>query len=465
VKRRLLAAFALGLALSLIPVVAHACSCYLGDPRDALDEADGAFIGTYLAQRPVNPERVWGPAIYTFRVSEEIKGDFDETVEVRAQTQSSACGLGVGEGGEETGLLLYRTRSGAWTSSSCSQLSPEQMREAASELPPPTSEGPVRSIVGGSFHNEHSVSLDAAGEIVAYGGPGSEPESEAQELALCPGERRSVEVVHQYPDRARLIVRDLSSFEIERQFTLPFGRRPYRQQYVTAVVCRDEAATDVFVFASDHYFTGRPDATSYLQHVGRDGPDQITKGDALQASFTRSHAYLNGGHNGRKISRLELDTGERTFIARVPPRPGPLTLSPDGSMLAGVAEGRDNYEAPPSRAVLIELGASPRVISTSLHAKHVRGDMRWIDDDHVALLTPYIRRSRIYDSSLTLVERLGGWDAIEPSIDGNTVYGLRFDYEACFCSSVIAYDLDTEETTVVARPPTRVTNALVLLTP
>ena len=461
-RKRVLAAVSIGLALALLPVVAKACSCYIGDVRDALDEADGAFIGTYLAQRPVNPAEPWGQAIFTFSVQEEVKGELAETVEVRAQTQSSACGLGTG-GGEQIGLLLYTTRSGAWTSSSCSQLSPEQMREAASELPAPTGEPPARFVVGGSFHNEHSVSMNANGEIVAYGGPGNEPESEGVELAPCPGSQRVVEIVSLYRHNARLIVRDLSSFEIERQFDLPFGKRPYRRQYVTAVVCRDEAANDIYLFASNYHFGGYDNATSYLQRVGPDGPGPLVRGDAQQASFTRDHAFLNGGTNGRRITRIDLDTGQRSFVARVPPRPGPLTLSPDGTMLAGIAAGRDNYEAPPSRAVLIKLGPDPRVISRSLHAKYMTGDVRWIDDQRLVLLTSYGRRSRIYDASLNLIERLSGWEGSEPTLEGETVYALRFDYDDCFCSTVIAYDLETEERTVVARPPTRVALSLAVL--
>src|SRR5688500_12846371 len=115
---------------------AKACSCALGDPRDGLKASDGAFIGTLLSQTPDPGQE--GSSIYTFTVSEEIKGTFEETVEVHSASNGAACGLEVPIGGE-TGLLLTLVNQ-QWYSSLCQQVAPEDLRDAAQALPQPDGE-------------------------------------------------------------------------------------------------------------------------------------------------------------------------------------------------------------------------------------------------------------------------------------------------------------------------------------
>src|SRR5688500_10271202 len=80
-RSRLLAAVVFAIVATALP--AKACSCALGDPRDALKASDGAFVGTLLSQTP-DPDSPDQSSIYTFTVQETFKGTLDETVEVHS---------------------------------------------------------------------------------------------------------------------------------------------------------------------------------------------------------------------------------------------------------------------------------------------------------------------------------------------------------------------------------------------
>ena len=49
---------------------AHACSCLIGDPRDALHRSDGAFVGTLVERTEVDEQT----SIFTFEVETAVKG-------------------------------------------------------------------------------------------------------------------------------------------------------------------------------------------------------------------------------------------------------------------------------------------------------------------------------------------------------------------------------------------------------
>ncbi|HEX2049466.1 MAG TPA: hypothetical protein VHJ34_02405, partial [Actinomycetota bacterium] len=78
---RMLRVLAIVCALVVLPVQpAKACSCFYGDPRDRFQEADGAFVGTFLESHPVepNPSSSGADTIYTFLLDEEYKGELGE---------------------------------------------------------------------------------------------------------------------------------------------------------------------------------------------------------------------------------------------------------------------------------------------------------------------------------------------------------------------------------------------------
>src|SRR5688572_15221877 len=103
-------------ALMLFPLQsAQACSCVLGDPRDAFAQADAAFVGTFVEKHLAEPPDPSGEftsaddTIYTFVLETEYKGELGDpgdTVEVHSAFSGASCGLEVHEG-ESYGFFLH----------------------------------------------------------------------------------------------------------------------------------------------------------------------------------------------------------------------------------------------------------------------------------------------------------------------------------------------------------------------
>ena len=263
---RVLKILCIACVLAILPLqAAKACSCVNGDPRDMFNAADGAFVGTFLESHPVepNPDNSAADTIYTFTLNEEYKGELGEPgdiVEVHAPLSGASCGIEA-QPGRDYGLFLTLRDDGAWSSSLCSQVSPARMREGASPLPAPTSDGPVRLIAGGSFGDTQTMMLDARGRTVDYG-PG---QLDVTHVDPCSGGKRVVEIGMLYPDPARLIVRDLATGEAVRSVELPFGRRQrFRSMWIGGVHCMSENGRRAAVFETSQR---EPEAKSILLKI------------------------------------------------------------------------------------------------------------------------------------------------------------------------------------------------------
>ena len=150
---RCLALAAAVLTLALVAAeTALACSCVPIDPESRVEEADGAVIARLLAVEPVGSFS----ARFVYRTGRVYKGrprlKRGRRLVVRSSRSSASCGLSQNVG-RLTGLFLYRER-GRWTSNSCNEVTPAQMR-----------------------------SLDEPGAARAGGGPGC-PEAGAVAAAL-----------------------------------------------------------------------------------------------------------------------------------------------------------------------------------------------------------------------------------------------------------------------------------------
>jgi hypothetical protein len=378
---------------------ALACSCAPFDPRDALEGSDGAFVGTLL-ERVVEGEE----ALHTFRVEEAVKGDLGDTVVVRSHRDGATCGLEVPVG-ERVGLFLQRAGAG-WESNLCQQIHPDELLAAAQPLPAPTGSGPVALLVGGSFGDMRTIALDEQGRVLAYG-PG---EGETVDIAVCPGGGRAVESVLLPGDTSiayRLEVRDLATMAIvgvlgpgiDWGTASPGGLR-----------CLDAGGTEAAVFASSDVGPDR------VVVAGAEGVRTIWRGQATYGSFGPKRAFVCAGAKGRTVVAVSLATGAKERIARVPAFTGPLTPSPGGRLLAGVAVNWDDFTDPkPSRAVLVDTKRGS-VRTAPLGGPYVSGDMLWLSSSRVALVPNggEIDRVRVYDTALrlrALGEQLYAYDA------------------------------------------------------
>lgn len=285
---------------------AQACPCAVGDPRTTLVEADAAFVGVYVGGRqgPVGT-RV---AVHSFQVEEVVKGVLPATLEVVSSDSGAACGLELPRG-QRVGLLLSRSGS-TWTATLCALMAPETLRQASRPLPPPASPGPVRLLVGGRFGSVRTLALDAAGRTVAYG----RGEGESALVAACPGGRRMAELARD-GSSLRLAVRatqSLRRLEEVRISRLLAGISP------SALLCRDAAAAEIFVFGST-------------------------------------------GGSGTAVT-VDLTTGHERKLARLPVRTGVLTPSPDGRNLGGIVP---TGPGTPAQLVLVDLSRRPAALRTA----------------------------------------------------------------------------------------------------
>ncbi len=421
-------------AVLLLPIhPARACSCAPGDPRDSFARADGAFIGTFLEKHLAEPPDPNGgfssgdDTIYSFRLDEEYKGELGEPgdiVEVHSAFSGASCGLETQEG-RQYGLFLQRRDDGAWSSSLCSQTSPEEMREAASPLPAPTGEGPLRMLVGGSFGDAQVIGLDSRGRTLAYGYGGTD----VYRMDVCPGGRRALEIGQTYPEPPHVFVRDLSTFEVVREVELPYGRRQrYPRQDPTAFDCRDRLGRRVVIFSTDYR---EPEAKSLLLKIaGRTGTILHT-GTGRSATFVGRYVYLQEGRWGRDLVRVSLRGGAERPVIKLPARfSSVLVASPDGEKLAGIASPAwDRMETDATDFYIVDVSARRATLRTrSLGSGEIYGYPGWMNARRpVAFMSS--ERGRVFDLRLRTVSRFGRWNAYQPTIIGRAAFGTGYDAE------------------------------------
>ena len=431
-RSKVLRILCVGVVLALLPLhAAKACSCAPLDPRDAFASSEGAFVGTFIESRLAEPPDPDGgfssgaDTIYSFRLDEEYKGELGEpgdVVEVHSAYSGASCGLEVREGNQYGLFLGVRQRDGVWTSSLCSQVSPQTMRTAASPLPAPTGEGPVKMLVGGSFGNAQVMSLDSRGRTLGYGFGNRE----VAYADVCPDSKRSVEIAQTYPGPPLLITRELSTLKVVRKVELPFGRgQEYPRQNPSGLDCRRPSARRIVVFSRSY---SEPEAKSLLlEYVGRRS-SVLHRGSGTSATFGERHAYLTSGTWGRDLVKVSLGTGAGRDVARLPARHQTSpSLSPDGKRLAGLAlppwEQMESQEAL-FYTVNLENG---RVRMRSLGAGEFYGDTGWLNRRRPVLFAEYPGPSRVFDLRLRGISRFGRWPAHQPVILGRTAFAPGWD--------------------------------------
>lgn len=424
---RMLRVLSIACTLVVLPVQpAKACSCAFGDPRDMFAGADGAFVGTFVERHPVEePTGSDADTVYTFLLDEEYKGELGEpggVVEVHAPLDGASCGLETSPG-EQYGIFLYtRASDGAWTSSLCSQVSPQSMREAASPLPEPTSGGPVRVVAGGSFGNTQTIFLDADGETVGYGSG----DRDVTNVDGCKGAARVVEVGITYPGPPKLFVRDVASLEVVGTVELPIGRRQrWRSMSIGGIHCAASDGARSIVFASDFAW---PRAESVLLEVEGDEVSVLHRGTAHGATFGDGAAYLRQGKGGHRLTRVSLDDGSERFVTRLSGRVTTQpALGPDGRYLVFASVDRSDLVDQRILEVVVVTLRSGTVRTRMLGSRGRASDVLWLSEDRIVMFASSRAGSRVFDLDLRTRERFGRWTAQDTVIAGRNAFGV--DYE------------------------------------
>ena len=408
--RILLAAFALGLATLAYGVEpAAACSCALGDARTRLARADGAFVGTFVEKRePAEVGSSADDAVYVFRVEQTVKGSLPATLEVVSPVSGASCGLELSPG-DRVGLLLRRDGD-VWRALLCDQVAPGELLAAARPLPAPNGRGRLAFLVGGKLGGVRTFGLDAQGRTLAYG----RGRGETWLLSTCPGARRAVEYASgPTVNHARLLaVRELRTFRIVRE-------RRYQTQrggWVAGLSCLSADGARVAIFE-----TGEgPTALARVVAGGR----VVWRGRAQAAAFAGNVAYLAGGTRANALLRLDLRTGKVDRLAALPANTTSLRAGPGGKVAGVMYSAAAGRNPPPSRVVLFDPAARPKVRSAPLAQANVTGDVDWWRGRLVFLPDWGADAVRVYDERLRVVARFRGWIVDQSFVFGDRAYGL-----------------------------------------
>lgn len=385
-------------ALVATATPAKACSCAQGDAREQLEAADAAIVGTALSRTPSGEYSV----TYTFRVDEAVKGEFGETVQVGTASNGAACGLEVGIG-QQTGLFLSGSAAKGWSSSLCDQISPEELREAARPMPAPDGEGPIKAIVGGDWGDMGLFALDAQGRTLMYG----ERKGGSNVMDVCPGSAFFIEVPWRGKDR--WVVRRTDNFEIVDRVYMPRHGWPE--------TCLSEDGSEVLVYAVNY---GEPMSKSKLYRYHDGTFEVLYEGTSSWFEVVGDHVYLTEGKYGRNLRVLDLATGEKTFIARLPRYVQGVAASPDETHLA-TTSGADR-----EKLVTIDLTTSPATVLVKDHGIGMSGEVTWLDDESFVYLPGGYDNSKIkiFDAQLDRRATLEGhWYTLNEDVLGDVAYG------------------------------------------
>ncbi|MDP9302182.1 MAG: hypothetical protein M3P43_15015 [Actinomycetota bacterium] len=120
-----------------------ACSCVLRTPKQLLHHADAAFVGTVVAEQPIDPTTT----VQTFAVEGVFKGTLGASVNVTEPIGSgggSICGVAYPRATRVAVVLSHQ--GDGWTTDSCSLVSLADL-EAVAPPPLPPRAGPSPSSV------------------------------------------------------------------------------------------------------------------------------------------------------------------------------------------------------------------------------------------------------------------------------------------------------------------------------
>lgn len=347
------------LGIVVFDAPALACSCGLGEPRDALAQADAAFVGVVT-----RAGAVFGDTTYRFDVEADLKGNLAEEIELDGG--GSTCALAVGPG-ERVGLLLSEY-DGHWTAGLCSQIDPDVLLLAGSAYPEPDGVGPIRYLVGGGFGAVRVLALDARGRTLAYGAG----DGDVSALDACPGDRRFAEGVSTPSRGALVVLRKTTSLEILRSVRLDLNRGAR----VNDIECLDRAGERILAAHAGV----RPSGVVLVEGrrteivLRQEGKAWIQDGAAY--ALRDAHVTCVPGP-GTPCVRRAID---------VPPGTSDLRWSPDGSWIAGFRYGRIRDPLDVSQVVVVE-AATGRSFTFDLQRSTDSGDVAWIDDDTLAYLS------------------------------------------------------------------------------
>ena len=212
--------------------------------------------------------------------------------------------------------------------------------------------------------------------------------------------------------RAQLVVRELPSLDVVRTITLAETRRPWipHAECLSAnggrLLAVERHKAEYWV----HQVTGTTDRVAWHGHV-RD------------VVIQDGHAYVI---DGLELFEVNLRDGRLEPLAPIPAHVQGITISPDGTRIAGFVFGRfEDSGQTPSRVVSIRIADG--VTKSFALGEYAFGEVAWVnagtiaylpggaDDQHVWLLDADTMRS---------VGGFDGWYAADSVVVGGSAFGI-----------------------------------------
>jgi hypothetical protein len=380
---------------------AAACTCADRDERDRLQDGEIGVLGRVLERRTIAAERGFEDHVYRLRVQRARGARFGR--EATVKVPYDGCGGASQEVGNRLAAFVRRTRGG-WVSDGCSVVDPDEFERALEPYPRGRGQGRLTLLAGGRFGNARVMALDGRGRVLGYGfGVG-----EAQQISLCPGSRRAVELVAT-DDRLAVAVRDLSSLSVLWSVDLPL-RSPLLEPGGATVRCGDPDGITVHAAALEYLRRSRNDPTRIFR-VGATGATQIASiRRGFGAHLGPEAAYLT---RSRRLLAVDLDDGRVSRLARVRYYANPLGLSPDGRWLA-FHDGDD-------LRLIDRLTGQRRSVPV-----RYGGEMVWLSSGR--FLFRRAGEARVYDTALRLRRRYPFYRLLHEAQVGGRVFGTdRFE--------------------------------------
>ena len=391
---------------------AHGCRCersklsYM-DPRERLEHADGAVIGTVVAKSFSGD----GERVLAVRPRETFKFDAGGDIDV-ATGGGAECSLGFRREGDSLSQLLTRAGNDGWSTGACDSMTSADLHRAGQPLPRPTGGKRVELVVAGAFGPVRSIALDQSGRVVSYG----QGAGRVVAASVCPGARRMVEVVlaERLQPVTRIAIRELPGLHLVRSRTFPGFAGDVGS--VSQVECLDRRARNVLLIARSHVMrvVRMVNATSFAT---------VYSAQAEAAVLAGSRAYAVQGSSPSQL--ISIDTTRRTHhrVGRLPGRVWRLSGDRTGRFAALVSPPTD-----PVRGTVVSYtpgDSSRRLHTASLPEVERFSQLLWSSHGHLVVV-PYSGRARVFDA--TLRHRLGmiGLPTGGPAVlRGETLYMIR----------------------------------------
>lgn len=408
-------------AAALLASPSSACSCAgIENPRTALANAPGAFVGVIEEVTRDGGNDGNGETAFHFRVEHAVKGGMGERIAVHSRGNDASCGLS-GKPGDRLAMFLGRDSAGRWTAPACMGISPERLLAAAQPLPAPDGQGPPALVLSASLGEHRSLLLDGRGRTLAYGAGPAPNAGNVLALDGCPGQAHVVEAMGSgYPDsRTLLAVRALDGFRIERTAGVAdvLGGDPPRWT-VDDVQCRGPSAEAIDVAVRS--WGGSTNHASVLRLEG--GQWRVVwRGDDAEVQLSDD---ARGAVIKRldRLERVDLDTGAITELAAVTTYDTP-NLTPDGSLLAIVT--MEGYR--PTQLLVLDARTGATKASHRFAPEPDGATVEWADNRHLAVGDYRARTLTFFDTALRTISTVGGWDAHLLLASGGRAYGVAYE--------------------------------------